>query len=114
MIPSFFVTEASAVSTQCSIVRFDFSDNGGYKSRLNIHHSVFYKPNGLGTTRTAYIKDLGWYFAPYGNVPYADDPFYCIELWRDYAASTPGNSVDWDIILMYYKDNQQLGGYNCM
>ena len=58
-----------------------------------------YKPNGSGTTRTAYIKNLGWHFARYGNVPYADDPLYCIEPWRTYAASTSGNSVDWDVTL---------------
>ena len=99
MIPSFFVTEASAASTQGSIMLFDFSDNGDYTSRLNSQLSVSYKPNGSGTTRTAYIKNLGWHFARYGNVPYADDPLYCIEPWRDYAASTSGNSVDRDITL---------------
>ena len=99
MIPSFFVTEASAASTQGSIMLFDFSDNGDYTSRLNSQLSVSYKPNGSGTTRTAYIKNLGWHFARYGNVPYADDPLYCIEPWRSYAASTSGNSVDRDITL---------------
>ena len=99
MIPSFFVTEASAASTQGSIMLFDFSDNGDYTSRLNSQLSVSYKPNGSGTTRTAYIKNLGWHFARYGNVPYADDPLYCIEPWRDYAASTSGNSVDRDVTL---------------
>ena len=99
MIPSFFVTEASAASTQGSIMLFDFSDNGDYTSRLNSQLSVSYKPNGSGTTRTAYIKNLGWHFARYGNVPYADDPLYCIEPWRNYAASTSGNSVDRDITL---------------
>ena len=58
-----------------------------------------YKPTASGTTRTAYIKNLGWHFARYGNVPYADDPLYCIEPWRTYAASTSGNSVDWDVTL---------------
>ena len=99
MIPSFFVTEASAASTQGSIMLFDFSDNGDYTSRLNSQLSVSYKPNGSGTTRTAYIKNLGWHFARYGNVPYVDDPLYCIEPWRNYGASTSGNSVDRDITL---------------
>ena len=76
MLPGFFVTEASAASTQSSIMLFDFSDNGDYTSRLNSQLSVAYKPNGSGTTRTAYIKNLGWHFARYGNVPYADDPLY--------------------------------------
>ncbi len=99
MLPGFFVTKASAASTQGSIMLFDFADNGDYTSRLNSQLSVSYKPNGSGTTRTAYIKNLGWHFARYGNVPYADDPLYCIEPWRDYAASTSGNSVDRDITL---------------
>jgi len=99
MLPGFFVTEASAASTQGSIMLFDFSDNGDYTSRLNSQLSVAYKPNGSGTTRTAYIKNLGWHFARYGNVPYADDPLYCIEPWRNYGASTSGNSVDRDITL---------------
>ena len=99
MIPSFFITEASAASTQGSILLFDFADNGDYTSRLNSQLSVSYKPNGSGTTRTAYIKNLGWHFARYNNTPYADDPIYCIEPWRDYAASTSGNSVDRGITL---------------
>ena len=89
----------AAASTQGSIMLFDFSDNGDYTSRLNSQLSVAYKPNGSGTTRTAYIKNLGWHFARYGNVPYADDPLYCIEPWRTYAASTSGNSVDRDVTL---------------
>lgn len=88
-----------AASTQNSILLFDFSDNGDYTSRLNSQLTVKYKPNGTGTTRTAYIKNLGWHFARYNNTPYADDPLYCIEPWRDYAASTSGNSVDRDVTL---------------
>ena len=89
----------AAASTQGSIMLFDFADNGDYTSRLNSQLSVAYKPNGSGTTRTAYIKNLGWHFARYGNVPYADDPLYCIEPWRTYAASTSGNSVDRDVTM---------------
>ena len=89
----------TAATTQGSIMLFDFSDNGDYTSRLNSQLSVAYKPNGSGTTRTAYIKNLGWHFARYGNVPYADDPLYCIEPWRNYGASTSGNSVDRDVTL---------------
>ena len=89
----------TAATTQGSIMLFDFSDNGDYTSRLNSQLSVAYKPNGSGTTRTAYIKNLGWHFARYGNVPYADDPLYCIEPWRTYGASTSGNSVDRDVTL---------------
>ena len=86
-------------STQKSIMLFDFADNGDYTTRLKYQVSCAYKPNGSGTTRTAYIKNLGWHFARYGGVPYADDPLYCIEPWRNYGASTSGNSVDRDVTL---------------
>ena len=86
-------------STQKSIMLFDFADNRDYTTRLKYQVSCAYKPNGSGTTRTAYIKNLGWHFARYGGVPYADDPLYCIEPWRNYAASTSGNSVDRDVTL---------------
>ena len=86
-------------STQNSIMLFDFADNGNYTTVLNSQVTCAYKPNGSGTTRTAYIKNLGWHFARYGGVAYADDPLYCIEPWRSYAASTSGNSVDRDVTL---------------
>lgn len=86
-------------STQNSIMLFDFADNGNYTTVLNSQVACVYKPNGSGTTRTAYIKNLGWHFARYGGVAYADDPLYCIEPWRSYAASTSGNSVDRDVTL---------------
>ena len=86
-------------STQNSIMLFDYADNGNYTTVLNSQVACAYKPNGSGTTRTAYIKNLGWHFARYGGVAYADDPLYCIEPWRSYAASTSGNSVDRDVTL---------------
>ena len=89
----------TAASTQSGILLFDFADNGNYTTVLNSQLSVSYKPNGSGTTRTAYIKNLGWHFARYNNVPHADDPLYCIEPWRNYGASTSGNSVDRDVTL---------------
>ena len=94
-------------STQKSIMLFDFADNGDYTTRLKYQVSCAYKPNGSGTTRTAYIKNLGWHFARYGGVPYADDPLYCIEPWRNYGASTSGNSVDRDVTL--YGDGSTSG-----
>ena len=63
-------------STQKSIMLFDYADNGDYTTRLNSQVACAYKPNGSGTTRTAYIKNLGWHFARYGGVAYADDPLY--------------------------------------
>lgn len=47
--------------------------------------------------KTAYIKNLGWHFARYNNVPYEDDPLYCIEPCKNYAASTSGNYMDEDL-----------------
>ena len=86
-------------STQKSIMLFDFADNGDYTTRLNYQVSCAYKPNGSGTTRTAYVKNMGWHFARYGGVAHADEPLYCIEPWKNYAASTSGNSVDRDVTL---------------
>ena len=86
-------------STQNSIMLFDFADNGDYTTRLNYQVTCAYKPNGSGTTRTAYVKNMGWHFARYGGVAHADEPLYCIEPWRNYAASTSGNSVDRDVTL---------------
>ncbi len=86
-------------STQKSIMLFDFADNGDYTTRLNYQVTCAYKPNGRGTTRTAYVKNMGWHFARYGGVAHADEPLYCIEPWRNYAASTSGNSVDRDVTL---------------
>lgn len=86
-------------STQNSIMLFDYADNGDYTTRLNYQVSCTYQPNGSGTTRTAYIKNMGWHFARYGGVAHADDPLYCIEPWRNYGASTSGNSVDRDVTL---------------
>ena len=60
-------------STQKSIMLFDYADNGNYTTVLNSQVACAYKPNGSGTTRTAYIKNLGWHFARYGGVAYADD-----------------------------------------
>lgn len=89
----------SIASTQNSIMLFDYADNGNYTTVLNSQVSCAYKPNGSGTTRTAYIKNMGWHFARYGGVAYPDDPLYCIEPWRSYATSTSGNSVDRDVTL---------------
>lgn len=87
------------VSTQNSIMLFDYADNGDYTTRLNYQVFCTYKPNGTDTTRTAYVKNMGWHFARYGGVAHADEPLYCIEPWRNYGASTSGNSVDRDVTL---------------
>lgn len=89
----------TAATTQSSIMLFDFSDNGNYTSSLNSQITVNYKWNGSGSTKTCYLKNFGWHFARYGGVAYADEPLYCIEPHRDYAASTSGNSVDRGVTL---------------
>ena len=86
-------------STQKSIMLFDYADNGNYTTVLKSQASCEYKPNGTGAARTAYIKNLGWHFARYGGVAYPDEPLYCIEPWRNYGASTSGNSVDRGVTL---------------
>ena len=89
----------SVGSTQKSIMLFDYADNGNYTTVLKSQVSCEYKPNGTGAARTAYIKNLGWHFARYGGVAYPDEPLYCIEPWRNYGASTSGNSVDRGVTL---------------
>ena len=86
-------------STQNSIMLFNYADTDNYTTVLNSQVTCTYKPNGTDTTRTAYIKNMGWHFARYGGVAYADDPLYCIEPWRSFAASTSGNSVDREVTL---------------
>ena len=93
MIP---LVNASA-ATQTGILLFNYAGNGNYTTTLNTQLSVKYKPNGTDTARTAYIKNLGWHHARYNNVAYPDDPLYCIEPYRDFAASMGGNSVDRDV-----------------
>lgn len=89
----------TAASTQSGILLFDYADNGNYTSSLNSQITVGYKWNGTGSTLTCFLKNFGWHFARINNVPYADDPLYCIEPHRDYAASTSGNSVDRGVTL---------------
>jgi len=86
-------------STQSGIMLFDYTDNGNYTTTLNYQVAVDYKPNGTGSTKTAYIRNMGWHFARYGGVAHADEPIYCIEPWRSFGASTSGNSVDRDVTL---------------
>ena len=89
----------SVGSTQKNIMLFDYADNGNYTTVLKSQVSCEYKPNGTDAARTAYIKNLGWHFARYGGVAYPDEPLYCIEPWRNYGASTSGNSVDRGVTL---------------
>ena len=97
-------------STQKSIMLFDYADNGNYTTVLKSQVSCEYKPNGTGAARTAYIKNLGWHFARYGGVAYPDEPLYCIEPWRNYGASTSGNSVDRGVTM---DGSGSTAGSNC-
>lgn len=83
-------------STVSNVLLFDQA-SPNYTTVLKSQVSVTYQPNGTDAAKTAYIKNLGWHFARYNNVPYEDDPLYCIEPHKNYAASTSGNYMDQDL-----------------
>lgn len=85
-----------SASTTSNVLLFDQA-SPNYTTYLTSQISVTYKPNGTGNTVTAYHKNLGWHFARINGVSYPDDPIYCIEPHKGFAASTPGNYVDDDV-----------------
>lgn len=87
---------AAYASTVTNVLLFDKA-SPNYATVLRSQVSVTYNPNGSDAAKTAYIKNLGWHFARYNNVPYEDDPLYCIEPCKNYAASTSGNYMDEDL-----------------
>ena len=87
---------AAYASTVTNILLFDKA-SPNYTTVLRSQVSVTYNPDGSDAVKTAYIKNLGWHFARYNNVPYEDDPLYCIEPCKNYAASTSGNYMDEDL-----------------
>lgn len=87
---------ATYASTVTNVLLFDKA-SPNYTTVLRSQVSVTYNPNGSDAAKTAYIKNLGWHFARYNNVPYEDDPLYCIEPCKNYAASTSGNYMDEDL-----------------
>ena len=87
---------AACASTVTNVLLFDKA-SPNYTTVLRSQVSVTYNPNGSDAAKTAYIKNLGWHFARYNNVPYEDDPLYCIEPCKNYAASTSGNYMDEDL-----------------
>lgn len=87
---------AAYASTVANVLLFDKA-SPNYTTVLRSQVSVTYNPNGSDAAKTAYIKNLGWHFARYNNVPYEDDPLYCIEPCKNYAASTSGNYMDEDL-----------------
>ena len=93
LLPDSISTYASTVS---NVLLFDQA-SPNYTTVLKSQISVTYQPNGTDSAKTAYIKNLGWHFARYNNTPYEDDPIYCIEPCKNYAASTSGNYMDQDL-----------------
>ena len=87
---------ATYASTVTNVLLFDKA-SPNYTTVLRSQVSVTYNPNGSDAAKTAYIKNLGWHFARYNNVPYEDDPLYCIEPCKNYADSTSGNYMDEDL-----------------
>ena len=87
---------AAYASTVTNVLLFDKA-SPNYTTVLRSQVSVTYNPNGSDAAKTAYIKNLGWHFARYNNVPYEDEPLYCIEPCKNYAASTSGNYMDEDL-----------------
>ena len=87
---------AAYASTVTNVLLFDKA-SPNYTTVLRSQVSVTYNPNGSDAAKTAYIKNLGWHFARYNNVPHEDDPLYCIEPCKNYAASTSGNYMDEDL-----------------
>lgn len=85
-----------AASITSNVLLFDQA-SPNYTTYLSSQISVTYKPNGTDSSKTAYIKNLGWHFARINGVSYPDDPIYCIEPCKNYAASTSGNYVDNDV-----------------
>lgn len=85
-----------AASTTSNVLLFDQA-SPNYTTYLSSQIAVTYKPNGTDSSVTAYIKNLGWHFARIDGVSYPDDPIYCIEPCKNFAASTSGNYVDNDV-----------------
>lgn len=83
----------SASSTTGGVLLFDQA-KPNYTTYLSKQLTVKYRPNGTDSSKTAYIKNLGWHFARINGVSYPDDPIYCIEPHKNFAASTSGNYVD--------------------
>ena len=82
-----------AAATESGYALFDYTGSG-YTTRLSSQLAITYKPNGTGSSKTAYLKNLGWHFSQKNNVPDHEHPLYCIEPYRNFGASTSGHSVE--------------------
>ncbi len=81
----------TAAATTGNILLFDYT---GYTITLNSQLGITYRPNGSGSSTTAYLKNIGWHYARYNNIAYHDDPIYCLEPNVSFGASTSYNSMD--------------------
>lgn len=82
-----------AAATESGYALFDYTGSG-YTTRLSSQLAITYKPNGTGSSKTAYLQNFGWHFSQKNNVPDHEHPLYCIEPYRDYGASTSGHTVE--------------------
>ncbi len=85
--------QAFAAQTTGSVMLFDQA-SPNYTITLNSQVAIKYKPNGTGSSTTAYLKNIGWHYARYGGVAYPDKPIYCIEPNKNFNSSSSGNSMD--------------------
>ncbi len=83
-----------ASSRLSNVTLLDLASPYNYTVMLPSQIAVQYKPNGSGSSKTAYLKNIAWHYYSYGGTGYRDDPLYCIEPYKNYAASTPGNYAD--------------------
>ncbi len=86
-----------ALESTSGVLLFDLASPYNYTTSLSSQVSITYQVNGNGATTTAYLKNFGWHFARYNNVPYHENPIYCIEPNKNFAASTSGNYMDTDV-----------------
>ncbi len=85
------VSRASKLS---NITLLDLASPYNYTLMLPSQLSVTYRPNGTGSSKTAYLRNIAWHYYSYNGVADRDATVYCIEPNKNYAASTPGNYVD--------------------
>lgn len=77
-----------------NVTLFDLASPYNYTIMLPSQVTVKYKPNGTDSAKTAYLKNIAWHYYSYGGTAYRDDPIYCIEPHKNFAASTPGNYIE--------------------
>ncbi len=84
-----------ALSNKLSnVTLLDLASPYNYTIMLPSQISVQYKPNGTGSSKVAYLKNIAWHYYSYGGTGYRDETLYCIEPYKNFASSTPGNYAD--------------------